>query len=89
MTRVSLLQVLERIIGLLDNSSSSMVVPDLAQGTVVRHRSFQAFAAMNPATDSGKKHLPVHIRSHFTEIYVSEPTEHEDLVRCQFHSSAW
>lgn len=73
-------QVLERIMGLLDSSSDTLVLPESSQGTITRHPSFQLFAAMNPATDSGKKHLPLQIRSHFTEIYVAEPIEHEDLV---------
>eukprot|EP00892_Ulva_mutabilis_P006638 jgi/Ulvmu1/4346/UM002_0070.1 len=73
-------QVLERIMGLLETSSGTLVLPDLEQGTIQRHPGFQLFAAMNPATDSGKKHLPLQIRSHFTEIYVAEPTAHEDLV---------
>lgn len=66
--------------GLLDSSLGNLVLPEHGPGTVPRHPSFQLFAAMNPATDTGKKHLPEQIRSHFTEIYVSEPTEHEDLV---------
>lgn len=74
------LQVLEHIMGLLDSSLGNLVLPECGPGTVQRHPSFQLFAAMNPATDSGKKHLPLQIRSHFTEIYVAEPTEHEDLV---------
>lgn len=69
--------------GLLETSSGTLVLPESDQGTIQRHSGFQVFAAMNPATDSGKKHLPVQIRSHFTEIYVAEPTAHEDLVRCQ------
>ena len=66
--------------GLLESSSGSLVMPESDQGTVARHPGFQLFAAMNPATDSGKKHLPLQIRSHFTEIYVAEPTANEDLV---------
>ncbi|ERF75124.1 hypothetical protein EPUS_07813 [Endocarpon pusillum Z07020] len=34
------------------------------------HRNFHIFAAMNPATDSGKRDLPAGIRSRFTEIFV-------------------
>ncbi|KAF9769272.1 hypothetical protein IL306_013319, partial [Fusarium sp. DS 682] len=37
------------------------------------HSNFRIFGAMNPATDIGKRDLPIGIRSRFTEIYVSSP----------------
>ncbi|KAF2144305.1 uncharacterized protein K452DRAFT_316995 [Aplosporella prunicola CBS 121167] len=37
------------------------------------HPNFRVFAAMNPATDVGKKDLPTGIRSRFTELYVESP----------------
>ena len=37
------------------------------------HPSFRIFGAMNPATDIGKKDLPLGLRSKFTEIYVEAP----------------
>ncbi|EKG11058.1 von Willebrand factor type A [Macrophomina phaseolina MS6] len=37
------------------------------------HPNFRVFAAMNPATDVGKKDLPMGIRSRFTELYVESP----------------
>ena len=40
---------------------------------VIAHPNFRIFAAMNPATDVGKKDLPPGIRSRFTEIYVASP----------------
>lgn len=39
---------------------------------IKRHPNFRVFAAMNPATDAGKKDLPSSIRSRFSEIYVDE-----------------
>ncbi|KAJ9639422.1 AAA ATPase midasin [Coniosporium tulheliwenetii] len=42
-------------------------------GRVKAHPNFRIFAAMNPATDVGKKDLPAGIRSRFTEIYVESP----------------
>lgn len=47
---------------------------------VVRHEGFRLFAAMNPATDAGKRDLPSALRNHFTEFWVSEPTQREDLA---------
>ncbi|KAF2456546.1 hypothetical protein BDY21DRAFT_53522 [Lineolata rhizophorae] len=40
---------------------------------VEAHPDFRIFAAMNPATDVGKRDLPQGIRSRFTEIYVESP----------------
>lgn len=45
-----------------------------------RHPDFRMFGAMNPATDTGKRHLPAQIKAHFTEVYISEPQDKEDLV---------
>lgn len=40
---------------------------------IVAHPNFRVFAAMNPATDVGKKDLPPGIRSRFSELYVESP----------------
>ncbi|KAM0819051.1 putative Midasin [Seiridium cardinale] len=37
------------------------------------HPDFRIFGAMNPATDIGKRDLPLGLRSRFTELYVSSP----------------
>lgn len=37
------------------------------------HANFRVFAAMNPATDIGKRELPSSIRSRFTELFVESP----------------
>ena len=34
---------------------------------------------MNPATDAGKRELPAALRNRFTELWVSEPSQREDL----------
>ncbi|RDL37384.1 Midasin [Venustampulla echinocandica] len=40
---------------------------------VQAHPNFRIFGAMNPATDVGKRDLPMGLRSRFTEIYVESP----------------
>ena len=40
---------------------------------------FRLLAAMNPATDAGKRDLPASLRSRFLELHVSEPSSAEDL----------
>lgn len=45
------------------------------------HPNFRIFAAMNPATDVGKRDLPLGLRSRFTELYVASPDkDFKDLV---------
>lgn len=46
---------------------------------VPRHPSFRLFGAMNPSGDAGKRDLPPGIRSRFTELFVSETTDFNDL----------
>uniref|UniRef100_A0A0K0EEP4 Midasin n=1 Tax=Strongyloides stercoralis TaxID=6248 RepID=A0A0K0EEP4_STRER len=43
------------------------------------HKDFRLFACMNPATDQGKRNLPVGVRSRFTEFFVHETEESEQL----------
>jgi midasin len=48
---------------------------------VKAHPSFRIFGAMNPATDVGKRDLPMGLRSRFTEIYVESPDRNlDDLI---------
>lgn len=45
------------------------------------HPNFRVFGAMNPATDVGKRDLPLGLRSRFTELYVASPDKDtKDLV---------
>ncbi|RAL64223.1 hypothetical protein DID88_002115 [Monilinia fructigena] len=45
------------------------------------HPDFRIFGAMNPATDVGKRDLPMGLRSRFTELYVDSPdTSLDDLL---------
>ena len=65
---------LEAIADLLDPNLPSLLLTE--SGSIERieaHPSFRLFAAMNPATDVGKKDLPPGIRSRFTELYVESP----------------
>ncbi|EEC43465.1 predicted protein, partial [Phaeodactylum tricornutum CCAP 1055/1] len=66
-------ETLQRLCGLLDDPTSSITLTERGDGEPVeRHPDFRLFAAMNPATDSGKKDLHASIRSRFTELYVDE-----------------
>ena len=64
---------LQRLCGLLDDPTGSLTLTERGDATAVeRHPNFRLFAAMNPATDAGKKDLPSSIRSRYSEIYVDE-----------------
>ncbi|KAI4254279.1 MAG: hypothetical protein LQ352_003178 [Teloschistes flavicans] len=42
------------------------------------HRNFRIFGAMNPATDVGKRDLPLSLRSRFTELFIDAPDKDLD-----------
>ena len=44
-----------------------------------KHKDFRLFAAMNPSTDFGKKDLPEGLRQKFTEVFVDEIVNLDDL----------
>ena len=63
------MQALERIAGLLESSSGSVTIAERGDMTAIpRHPNFRLLAAMNPATDAGKRDLPAPLRNRFTEV---------------------
>ncbi|XP_011501204.1 PREDICTED: midasin-like [Ceratosolen solmsi marchali] len=73
-------ETLECLSGLLEGSSGSLSLLERGDTeSVKRHPDFTIFACMNPATDVGKKELPVGLRNRFTEFYIDEVTEKHDL----------
>ncbi|KAF2423707.1 midasin [Tothia fuscella] len=68
------LEALVDLLGGGQNSVPSLLLTETGNlERITAHPSFRVFAAMNPATDVGKKDLPVGIRSRFTELYVDSP----------------
>ena len=73
-------ETLQRLFGLLDGIEGTVTITERGDlDAVTRHKDFRLFAAMNPATDHGKKDLPISMRSRFTEIYVGELTSPPEL----------
>lgn len=73
-------ETLQCLSSVLDIESGSLVLLDKADGKPVeRHADFRLFACMNPATDVGKKELPLGIRNRFTEFFVDELQNEKDL----------
>ncbi|WPH03778.1 Hypothetical protein R9X50_00666100 [Acrodontium crateriforme] len=84
---------LEAIVDLLDPSAPSLLLTEA--GNIERieaHPEFRVFAAMNPATDVGKKDLPPGVRSRFTELYVESPDKDikslQSIVKSYLRSEA-
>jgi midasin len=75
-------ETLQRLSGLLDSPEGSVTLTERGDlEPLQRHPQFRMFAAMNPATDTGKSDLPPALRGRFTEIYVSDELPREDLER--------
>eukprot|EP00105_Crassostrea_gigas_P045178 XP_019929326.1 PREDICTED: midasin-like [Crassostrea gigas] len=73
-------ETLECLSGLLESTTGSIVLTERGDITPIeRHKNFRIFACMNPATDVGKKDLPTGVRNRFTEFYVDELEEEQDL----------
>lgn len=73
-------ETLECLSGLLESRTGSLVLLDRGDSEpLVRHPDFRLFACMNPATDVGKRNLPLGLRNRFTELYVDELENEADL----------
>lgn len=75
-------ETLQRLCGLLDDPASSLTLTERGDvDAIERNPGFRLFAAMNPATDAGKKELNPSVRSRFTELYVGEVIDPVELRR--------
>lgn len=73
-------ETLERLSSLLDGEEGTLFITEKGDTEPVkRHPEFRLFACMNPPTDIGKKNLPPAMRNRFTEFYVNELTDADDL----------
>nr|XP_057921265.1 midasin [Doryrhamphus excisus] len=73
-------ETLECLSGLLEGRAGSLVLLDRGDfDPLVRHPDFRLFACMNPATDVGKRNLPLGLRNRFTELYMEELENEADL----------
>lgn len=74
-------ETLECLSGLLEGATGSLSLLERGDKELIkRHPDFIIFACMNPATDVGKKELPLGLRNRFTEFFVDELTEPSDLL---------
>ncbi|KAL1551716.1 midasin-like isoform X1 [Salvia divinorum] len=74
-------EILQRVTGVLENERGSVCLSERGDIEYIhRHPNFRMFACMNPATDAGKRDLAVSLRSRFTEYFVDDVLDDEDLV---------
>ncbi|KAH6793247.1 hypothetical protein C2S52_003724 [Perilla frutescens var. hirtella] len=74
-------EILQRVIGVLENERGSLCLAERGDIEYIhRHPNFRMFACMNPATDAGKRDLPVSLRSRFTEYFVDDVLDDKDLL---------
>ena len=73
--------VLERLNSVLESSRSLLLAEKGGTDTMITaHSDFQFLATMNPGGDYGKKELSPALRNRFTEIWVSELNDEEDIL---------
>ncbi|KAL2575217.1 hypothetical protein GLYMA_16G004800v4 [Glycine max] len=85
-------ETLQRIIGVLEGEHGVLCLAERGDMDYIhRHPKFRIFACMNPATDAGKRDLPFSLRSRFTEYFVDDVLDDDDLSLfiSQFISSAY
>jgi midasin (ATPase involved in ribosome maturation) len=74
-------ETLQALSGLFESNGSVLLSERGDDAHVPRHVDFRIFACMNPATDVGKKDIPLGVRNRFTEIYVDPPDDDLDDLR--------
>uniref|UniRef100_A0A0E0QZY5 Midasin n=1 Tax=Oryza rufipogon TaxID=4529 RepID=A0A0E0QZY5_ORYRU len=73
-------ETLQRIGAVLDGESGTLCLAERGDVDYIeRHPCFRMFACMNPATDAGKRELPYTFRSRFTEFFVDDLIDDDDL----------
>lgn len=76
-------EVLQCLILILDSINKSYVYmhnPDESDGAIKIHPNFRLFACMNPSTDVGKRDLAIGTRSRFSEFFVDDVMDENDLT---------
>lgn len=64
-----------------DGSPSILLTETGETERIQAHNDFRVFGAMNPATDIGKRDLPLSLRSRFFELFIEPPDRHlKDLL---------
>ncbi|CAK9179917.1 unnamed protein product [Ilex paraguariensis] len=74
-------ETLQRVTGVLEGGNGSLCLAERGDVDYIqRHPNFRIFACMNPPTDAGKRDLSFSLRSRFTEYFVDDVLDDEDLI---------
>ncbi|UJR34182.1 hypothetical protein I4U23_021588 [Adineta vaga] len=66
-------ETLQLLSGILESEYGTIWLAERGdKQPIVRHKNFRLFGCMNPASDVGKRDIPIGIRNRFTELYVDE-----------------
>lgn len=68
-------ETLQSLLALLENDGMFLLFEKSNEQSVKVHKDFRLFACMNPATDVGKRELPIGIQNRFTEFYINEVSD--------------
>lgn len=73
-------EVLQRVTGVLEGEKGSLCLAERGDVSyIIRHPNFRIFACMNPATDAGKRELPHSLCCRFTEYFINDELDEQDL----------
>lgn len=71
-------EVLERLHSILEGKG--LILTEKAETEEIKkHPNFRIFGCMNPGMQAGKKELPMALRRKFTELYVEDMEQREDI----------
>ncbi|CAF1553476.1 unnamed protein product, partial [Adineta ricciae] len=66
-------ETLQLLSGILESEHGTIWLAERGdKQPIVRHSNFRLFGCMNPASDVGKRDIPIGIRNRFTELFVDE-----------------
>ncbi|CAB4065095.1 MDN1 [Lepeophtheirus salmonis] len=74
-------ETLECLTDFISKEVSAVSSPENPELSMNKHPDFRIFACMNPPTDIGKANLPPSLRNQFTEYFINEPDEENELIQ--------
>ncbi|CAF1389080.1 unnamed protein product, partial [Rotaria sp. Silwood1] len=74
-------ETLQLLSGILESEQGTIWLAERGdKQPIVRHKNFRLFGCMNPASDVGKRDIPIGIRNRFTELFVDECDERSEYL---------
>ncbi|CAM4775034.1 unnamed protein product [Rotaria magnacalcarata] len=74
-------ETLQLLSGILESEQGTIWLAERGdKQPIVRHSNFRLFGCMNPASDVGKRDIPIGIRNRFTELFVDECDDRSEFM---------